>query len=270
MVQLIREDVMSSIPEEQRRQILLEEPERVENIFNAVETITPKRYTCYRACGPIVVDGHLDEPSWQKAPWTDLFGHLEEPETIPFLATRARMLWDDEYFYVGANLEDPDVWGTLTARDSAICGSDTDFEVFIDPDGDAMNYMELEINALNCVWDLLLDFPHHRRGNPKNEWDFEGLKTAIQVDGTLNAPWIVDKGWTVEIAFDWKSMVPQCIGVSCPPEHGDTWRVNMSRVHRDREQTFIHDWTWTCQGMGSMHVPEMYGFVEFSEQEVGS
>ncbi|HCQ02781.1 MAG TPA: hypothetical protein DIT99_19755, partial [Candidatus Latescibacteria bacterium] len=54
MVQLIREDVMSSIPEEQRRQILLEEPERVENIFNAVETITPKRYTCFRACSPIV------------------------------------------------------------------------------------------------------------------------------------------------------------------------------------------------------------------------
>ena len=48
--------------------------------------------TCYRACGPIVVDGHLDGPSWQEAPWTDLFGHLEEPAVVPFLATRARML----------------------------------------------------------------------------------------------------------------------------------------------------------------------------------
>ena len=36
------------------------------------------------------------------------------------------MLWDDEYFYVGADLEDLDVWGALTARDSTICGSDTD------------------------------------------------------------------------------------------------------------------------------------------------
>ena len=111
---------------------------------------------------------------------------------MPYLATRAKMLWDDYYFYVAADMEDPDCWGTLTKRDSVICGSDTDFEVFIDPDGDAMNYMELEINTLNCVWDLLLDQPHHRKGDPTDEWDFEGLESAVQVDGTLNAPW----SWT--------------------------------------------------------------------------
>ena len=261
---------MRKLSEEHLERIKLEEPERVEKIFRALETITPPGYVCYRTCGPMVIDGHLDEPSWKKAPWTDFFGHLEVPGRIPHLATRAKMLWDDDYFYVGADLEDPDVWGTLTRRDSAICGEDTDFEVFIDPDGDAMNYMELEINALNCVWDLLLDQPHHRRGDPRNEWDWEGLKTAVQVNGTLNAPWIEDKGWTIEIAFDWESMAPQAIGVSCPPGHGDQWRVNMSRVHRDREKTFIHDWTWACQGIGSMHVPEMYGYVQFSETVVGT
>ena len=103
------------------------------------------------------------------------------------------------------------------------------------------------------MWDLLLDQPHHRKGDPINEWDFEGLKSAVQVDGTLNAPWIVDKGWSVEIAFDWKSMAPQAIGVSCPQKHGDQWRVNISRVHRDRKDAFTHDWTWSCQGLGSMH-----------------
>jgi hypothetical protein len=30
------------------------------------------------------------------------------------------MLWDDEYFYVAAEMEEPDVWGTLTERDSAV------------------------------------------------------------------------------------------------------------------------------------------------------
>ena len=27
--------------------------------------LEPARYTCYRAAGPIVIDGKLDEPSWQ-------------------------------------------------------------------------------------------------------------------------------------------------------------------------------------------------------------
>lgn len=81
---------------------------------------------------------------------------------------------------------------------------------------------------------------------------------------------VVDKGWSVEIAFDWKSMAPQAIGVSCPQKHGDQWRVNMSRVHRDRKDAFTHDWTWSCQGLGSMHVPEMYGYVQFSETVVGT
>ena len=31
------------------------------------------------------------------------------------------MLWDDDYFYFGADMEEPHVWGTLTKRDSVIC-----------------------------------------------------------------------------------------------------------------------------------------------------
>ena len=101
------------------------------------------------------------------------------------VATRAKMLWDEDYFYVAADLEDPDIWGVETQRDAHI--PDPDFEVFIDPDGDALNYMEMEMNALNTVWDLLLDEVYHRRApdpdwNP-TAWDWEGIKTAVQIDG---------------------------------------------------------------------------------------
>ncbi|MCK7480520.1 MAG: carbohydrate-binding family 9-like protein [Candidatus Moduliflexus flocculans] len=58
-----------------------------------------------------------------------------------------QMLWDDSYFYIGAYLEEPHLWATLTERDSIIF-QDNDFEVFIDPDGDTHNYYELEMNAL--------------------------------------------------------------------------------------------------------------------------
>jgi hypothetical protein len=79
---------MQKLSEEHLQRIYTEPHDRLVKILRALETIRPKRYICYRTCGPIVIDGHLDEPSWKKAPWTDLFGHLEDPNFIPPLATR--------------------------------------------------------------------------------------------------------------------------------------------------------------------------------------
>ncbi|MBM3263843.1 MAG: hypothetical protein FJY97_10525 [candidate division Zixibacteria bacterium] len=266
---------MQKITDEHLERIGREPPGDVEKILRAIQTIEPRHYICYRAIEPIVIDGHLNEASWKKAPWTELFVHIEDDWKIPPLATRAKMLWDDEYFYVAADLEDPDVWGVETRRDAPI--PDPDFEVFIDPDGDALNYMEMEMNALNTVWDLFLEHPYHRwypkqpDGWNPTAWNWDGIKTAVQVDGTLNAPWIRDRGWTVEIAFDMKSMAPHCIGATCPPKHGDQWRVNMSRVNRNREGTLTDsDWVWSRQGIYNMHIPEMYGIVQFSDKPVGT
>ena len=38
---------------------------------------------------------------------------LGDAGPVPRFQTRARMLWDDNYLYVGALLEEPHVWGTL-------------------------------------------------------------------------------------------------------------------------------------------------------------
>ena len=84
--------------------------------------ITPKRYTCYRAASPLEIDGHLTDGPWKAAPWTDLFVDIEgDAKPLPRFATRAAMLWDDEFFYFAADMEEPHVWGTLTKRDSVIC-----------------------------------------------------------------------------------------------------------------------------------------------------
>jgi hypothetical protein len=130
--------------------------------------------------------------------------------------------------------------------------------------------MEFEINALNCVWDLLLTAGYTHNGTSHTEWNWEGIKTAIQVNGTLNCPEVRSKYWTVEAAFDWASMKAQCAGVACPPLSGDQWRVNFSRVECDRERTYGFDWTWSCQGVYNMHVPEMWGWVQFSDKVVGT
>ena len=101
----------------------------------------PKGYVASRATTPIKVDGKLDDEAWADAPWTDAFVDIEgDTKPKPRFRTRAKMLWDDTYFYVAAEMEEPHVWGTLTKHDSVIF-QDNDFEVFIDPDGDNHEYL---------------------------------------------------------------------------------------------------------------------------------
>ena len=61
------------------------------------------------------------------------------------------------------------------------------------------------------------------------DWDFPGLQAAVQVDGTLNDPATIDRGWTVELAFPWSGMETLAQGRSLPPRNGDIWRMDFSR-----------------------------------------
>lgn len=233
-----------------------------------------------------MLDGRVAGQIWDLAAWTEDFVDIST-EAVPRFRTRAKMLWDGEFFYVGAEMEEPHVWATLTEHDSVIF-QDNDFEVFIDPDGDALNYFEFEINALNTTWDLFLPKPYRDGGSAMNEWEIPGMIHAVHVDGTLNDPSDVDRGWSVTLAFPWRALVP----LPLPPPHlsdtnqpgkwrggsapipGDAWRVNFSRVewqitidggrYVKVPNTPEDNWVWSPQGAVDMHQPEMWGYVEFA------
>jgi hypothetical protein len=243
---------------------------------------SPLGYVCYRAAAPITIDGKLDEAEWSGAPWTSDFVDIRgDLGPTPRFRTRAKMLWDDTYFYVAAEMEEPHVWGTLRERDSVIF-HDNDFEVFIDPDGDTHDYYELEVNALGTEWDLLLTKPYRDSGTAIDSWDIQGLLTGILVIGTLNDPSDTDRGWSIEIAMPW-AVLEECARKPAPPEEGDVWRVNYSRVEwqaeiQDGAYVKLADpetgrplpednWVWSPQGLVNMHYPEMWGFVRFSTAE---
>lgn len=236
-------------------------------------------YRCPRArvgVGGLTIDGDLDKPAWSAAPWTDDFvdieGHLKP---LPRLRTRAKMLWDDQCFYIAATMVEPHLWATLTQRDSVIF-HDNDFEVFLNPTCDTLNYYELEINALNTVWDLFLAKPYRAGGQADNGWDIAGLRTAIRLRGTLNDPRDTDEGWDVEIAMPWSAFDrhPPPRG-GRPPRVGDVWKINFSRVEWDLEVVDgqyrkipnrpEHNWVWSPMGLIDMHLPDRWGEVEFVE-----
>ena len=232
----------------------------------------PNRYECRRAPSPVRIDGRIDG-QWKIAPWTTDFGDIEgSAKPLPRFRTRARMLWDNDYFYIAAELDEPHVWGTLTQHDSVIF-HDNDFEVFVDPNGDRREYFEFEMNALNTGWDLFLPKTYIDGGKADNSWEIPGLRTAVRVMGTLNNPRDRDKGWTLEIAIPWKAF-GEAARMPLPPRAGDTWRVNFSRVEWQHELlegkyrrvpgTKEDNWVWSPQGKVNMHLPEHWGFVEFS------
>jgi hypothetical protein len=246
--------------------------------WNRMESIVPKGYVCYRTIDPIDVDGRVDEDSWQNIPWTEDFADIQgDIKPRPRFRTHAKMLWDDEYFYVGAELEEPHVWATLTEHDSVIF-HDNDFEIFIDPDGDNHEYYEIEINALGTEWDLLLIRPYKDGGPAVDSWEIPGLKVGVNVEGTINDPDDVDKNWTVEVAIPWK-VLAECAHRKAPPADEDQWRVNFSRVEWEiqvvdgKYQKIAgkpeDNWVWSPQGIINMHCPEKWGYVQFSEARVG-
>ena len=65
-------------------------------------------YTCYRAAGPIHVDGKLDEPSWKLAPKSNSFVDIVTG-TPAWHDSRVGLLWDDQNLYFGFTVEEPDV-----------------------------------------------------------------------------------------------------------------------------------------------------------------
>ncbi|HLK14543.1 MAG TPA: carbohydrate-binding family 9-like protein [Fimbriimonadaceae bacterium] len=234
-----------------------------------------RSYLCNKVHVPFSIDGDLSKPVWEAAPWTDDFVDIEgDVRPKPRFRTRAKMLWDERCLYVAAYLDEPHVWATLTEHDSVIF-HDNDFELFLDPDGDNHLYAELEINALNTTWDMLMVKPYRDGGPPVAGWEIHGMQTAVRIDGTLNDPSDEDKGWSVEIALPWKALSEISGTQPCPPKAGNQMRINFSRVewHTTIEngkyvkvpKTPEDNWVWSPQGVIDMHRPEHFGVIQFAD-----
>ncbi len=243
-------------------------PSQAQGLFEKHQrTLTlPGGYVCYRTAESIKIDGKLKENSWNLAQPTASFVDISgEGFAKPIYDTRAKMLWDDNYLYVSAVLEEKDIVARLTQRDTIIY-HDNDFEVFIDPDGDGHHYFEIENNAREVVFDLMLDRPYRSGGNFMIQWDCPGLKLAVDMKGTLNKSKDTDKQWTVEMAIPHKALT---INFTNPLKAGNYWRINFSRVQWLKKGGPEENWVWQPTGKIDMHMPDRWGFLYFSDKTVG-
>lgn len=247
----------------------------------------PRNYAAPRAAAPIQIDGNIYKKAWEDVPWSEDFVEIrgdDAPEAAKPTAgtrTRAKMLWDDDFLYIATEMSAQDwpITAEFTKRNEPIYQKDSDIEVFLDTDGSNHNYKELEVNARNTVWNLLLNRPYSSGGSEhsgreakpgdKNYWDVKAQKTAAKMYGAVGKRQSNGK-WTAEIALSHKDSLDRTGGSA--PAPGKFWRINFSRV----EKKGAVNWVWSPQmiwtpaqdkyvGQVNMHAPDGWGYVVFAE-----
>ncbi|MBT6149443.1 MAG: carbohydrate-binding family 9-like protein, partial [Gemmatimonadetes bacterium] len=247
---------------------------------NTYRRYQPRQYVIYHRSGPVTVDGNIQEKAWQDVAWTEPFEDAQSPYCpLPWKMTRAKITYDEEALYFAAQLQEENVWGHITKRDT-ISYWDNDFEIFIDPTADAVNYFEFEMTALNQMFDMWHEVDNHRNALADGTFDAPNMRHAVQVQGTLNYHHDIDDGWTVEVMIPYADMSPYNPGMRVPPARGDMWRFNFSRVQfmHVYTQMFpyllpfspVEDWVWAATFSGDLHVPEMWAKGVFSNLTAGT
>jgi hypothetical protein len=137
-----------------------------------------------RRTGPITLDGKLDEAAWQVVPWGDRFTQVEPDEAAPAsVATRFKILWDDEAIYVGVECDDPEKpVARLSRRDRYI---DADYVSF---DFDTTYDRRTAYHFLVYAAGQQVDGLHFNDTELTTDWDAAWESAVVHTD----------RGWSFE------------------------------------------------------------------------
>ena len=181
-------------------------------------------YTAQRRIDTVVIDGKLNEASWVHASNTTAFTVWDGSPAPDTLQTTAKILWDDQYLYLGFSAKDPDVYATYTGRDVP-CWEQDNFEVFVTVPG-TTGYIEVEGSPKGALWDG--SFTNVFQG-PGGSYNFATVRVAAHVNGTLNNSSDQDAGFTGEIRLSFSDIFQGT--AAGPPTNGTQLRMNLNRIN---------------------------------------
>jgi Carbohydrate family 9 binding domain-like/Domain of unknown function (DUF5916) len=174
-------------------------------------TTENKAFSIVRTLQAPVIDGDLTDSVWQDAAVIDDFHQIDPEDGAPATeATIVRMLYDDDYLYIGVDLRDsqPDAIRASQLIQGKQFFSDDRFHFMLDSFNNQRNDYFFQVNPNGIRRDAL------RENNSRfiEEW---------------STIWIVETqrhehGWSFEAAIPFKS-------ISFDPT-SDTWGVNFGRV----------------------------------------
>jgi hypothetical protein len=214
------------------------------------------RYEVNRAATRIVVDGKLDDKAWAAAPPIE-FLFPWESQTGAKQKTTAKLLWDDDYLYVGYECEDADIVALRTERDDPTYLDDA-VEFFVNPRPSQITaYFGLEMNARGVLYDyLMVDASHAFK-----RFNMQGVLLATFIRGTLNARGDEDKGWSLEVAIPWVNFEE----LAKRPSPGTVWTANLNRWDGVEPDRRLSMWSHSAQTTPNPHAPARFGQLVFMQ-----
>ncbi len=189
----------------------------------ATNAVLADEVVCRWASGEVVIDGVADEAAWQSAAAITNFRIPVSGEPTK-TATVARLMWDRQYLYFFAQLEDRDLFADVVERDGQTWDNDV-FEMFFKPGKSEAGYYEFQVNAAGTEMDLFL--PDQQSGGYaalKFANAFQ-MKTAVVRRGTLNERGDRDEGWSVEGRIPWIDFMP----TGGRPSVDEVWSLALCR-----------------------------------------
>ncbi len=213
------------------------------------------RYEVKRADSRITVDGKLDDAAWKNAN-TIVFQFPWDEQTGVKQKTVARLLWDDDYLYVGYDCQDVDIIAHYLNRDDPTYKDDA-VEIFINPDASQTFYYGMEMNARATLYDYFFAFPQLLIARV----NFDGVLLATNIRGTLNQSGDKDEGWTLEVAIPWKNF--EELAKKSPPAPGSVWRANLNRWDGTEPNRRLSQWSNSGMDTPNPHNPARFGELLF-------
>jgi hypothetical protein len=213
------------------------------------------RYEVKRAATPVVIDGNLNDKVWESASPAVSLQFLWDQQTGAKQKTSARLLWDDQYLYVGYDCEDADITAQYLERDDPTYRDDA-VEIFINPRPEQTGlYFGLEMNARAVLYDYLM---YDSRFVMKR-FNMQGIKVAVLLRGTLNVRGDKDEGWSLEVAIPWINFEE----FSPRPAPGAVWKANLNRWDGVEPNRRMSIWSDPLQSQPRPHVPARFGELVF-------
>jgi hypothetical protein len=222
-------------------------------IYMCSITVNSQNITIPKTNKKIIIDGDLSD-------WNTTF---QGPFVIHNSGEKATqntfvsLSWNNENFYIAYRSDDSKIVGADQQKDSQIFNTDDLVEIFIDPDGNGQNYIEIGVNAFSTNYDMLLKCisPDCGGWNTSMAFNITGLETVSKV---------TTKGFCTEIKIPFAALEEIENGNFAKPKSGTKWKGNLFRIDYGSTTEYLSLQPYKSSKFG-FHQPQEFATFEFKE-----